>query len=591
VLAVLLCPLVLAHLGGHWNVFAAWLQIPIHAGLVALSEPLDGWGLLGQPQWFLLPIAILWFLSVWGRPAILRVAIDAGASTLGILAGLGVLAVGAAADRPLFAAGCVLMWASRGSAIAGPPGHPGTRVLLGLGLALLAGLTVLEGPGAPSPAFRGRDLWLGGPGRNPALARTMWLSLLALGLLVQFLRPGSRGRRLAGVSAAGVVVTTMWWRGQAHDDLPLREAWSGLALLPWASVLSMFPRPVPSPDPRLLFPMAVPWIAWAGLCAARAFAALLWTAPFPLQPGVEQLSWRQGTFAVTSAPHGEFVAWTDRESTLLTVREGAGVERRFPLRGPLDAAEELGGPWDGRLWVSGTRFSPTAHTGLVPWSNGRLGAFIPIPDCWISSWLPLPPGAAARAQAREGDVLLGCEGGQSARLLRTATGKELRVIPLADDMEDGAFSADGSNLYTVSLWGSGHVVAYEWPDPRVRARRQVGPFNWGVTVDRRGAVWVSRFWEGGLLRLDPDDLAVQQWVRLSFGIRALLYDPARDRLWAAAAYSGRIWEIDAQDPTHRRAHALCGLARDLFADAEGRVIVGTDCGVFRLDPEQLGALP
>jgi len=73
-------------------------------------------------------------------------------------------------------------------------------------------------------------------------------------------------------------------------------------------------------------------------------------------------------------------------------------------------------------------------------------------------------------------------------------------------------------------------------------------------------------------------------VRLSFGIRAMVYDPVRDRLWAAASYSGKLWEID---PTshHRRSWAICGETRDLTTDALGRVVVSTDCGVFRVDPE------
>jgi hypothetical protein len=120
----------------------------------------------------------------------------------------------------------------------------------------------------------------------------------------------------------------------------------------------------------------------------------------------------------------------------------------------------------------------------------------------------------------------------------------------------------------------------------VLATRFVGPFNWAVAVDPGDdEVWVSRFLEGTVLVLDGVSLETRRQVRLSFGLRAMLYEPVHDRIWAAAAYSGRLWSVEAKPPYRKTVYALCGQARDLAADAQGRVVVATDCGIFRVDPE------
>ena len=83
---------------------------------------------------------------------------------------------------------------------------------------------------------------------------------------------------------------------------------------------------------------------------------------------------------------------------------------------------------------------------------------------------------------------------------------------------------------------------------------------------------------------DAGTLRLEHSVPLSFGVRALVHDPVKDRIWASAAYSGKVWEVEASAPFRRRAYALCGQARDLTADGQGRVVVSSDCGIFRITP-------
>ena len=603
-LGLLLLPLVLAVGAGWWNPLAAWEEGHVQNALVALSEPLDGSFLVGNPG-LTLPLLIAAAFAVaflvhlgrqgWSGARRLAVGIDIGVSSLGILGAAGALAVGAACDRVLFWAGAALLLAARPApGVGGRPGggwHAPTRLVWGLGLAILAGLTVLEGPAAPSPAFRLRDLWLGGPGRDPVASATAWAAWGALGGALALVRPG-RGRRGVAVllGASGAILA--WWSGRVEDPLGWTGASSGLASLPWAALLACWPRRTLSVDPRRLLGMLVPWTLWAGICAARAFLTFMWTVPGPPPPGIEWLDWRPGAFSVGSDPDGQRVIWTDRESTGLGLWSGEGTTKRIDLRPQLDTAEELIDPGGESMWIAGARWAPTTQTGLVAWDPDRgPGAFVGVPGCWISSWVRVPDGAPPGAVAEPGDLLLGCEGSGELRVWRPKEGRVVGRLPLPDDMEDGVFSQDGSRLFTVSLWAGSDVISHAWPTLGELERRRVGPFNWGIVRDQVGTLWVSRFWEGGLLVLDPANLQVIDQVPLSFGIRALLHDPVHNRLWAAAAYTGRLWEIDASDPSRRRAHALCGQARDLVADRRGRVTVGTDCWIFRLDPSVLGPLP
>jgi hypothetical protein len=257
-----------------------------------------------------------------------------------------------------------------------------------------------------------------------------------------------------------------------------------------------------------------------------------------------------------------------------------------------DAVEELGGPIDETLWVSAGRWNPTPAMGLMPIDlETGPGDYRAVSGCWIASWIPMPDTAALRVDGgRPGDVLLGCEGEAAVYVFRPSAHRTVARLPLPDDVEAGVFGPGGRSLYGISLWGEPSVIRYGFPSGRRLATAPVGPFNWAIALDDRGRLWVSRFFEGGALLFDSNTMKMEARVPLSFGVRAMIYDPVRDRIWAAAAYSGKIWEVEASPPYRRRALALCGQARDIQADGRGRILVATDCGIFRIDPEQLEPL-
>ena len=111
----------------------------------------------------------------------------------GLVAATGLFAVGCGLDRWLFWGGLgVATLAARAFEPARPsavtaaprprpwtdPTHNGSRLLVlavAVGLVLLAGVTLLEGPSYHSPPFRLRDLWLAGPGRSGWISGGLWL--------------------------------------------------------------------------------------------------------------------------------------------------------------------------------------------------------------------------------------------------------------------------------------------------------------------------------------------------------------------------------------------------------------------------------
>jgi hypothetical protein len=189
-------------------------------------------------------------------------------------------------------------------------------------------------------------------------------------------------------------------------------------------------------------------------------------------------------------------------------------------------------------------------------------------------------------------VLLGCENRSGVEILDPSARAIVGDVALSSRVETGVFAPRGDRLYGVSLWADPALRSWSWPDGREEARAVVGPFNWTVTfVPEPAALWVSRFVEGGVLVLDPRTLGVRDRVPLSFGVRAMLHDPVHDLVWAAASYSGRLWIVEPRSPYRRMAVPICGQARDLAADGAGRVVVSTDCGVFRVDPTVASRAP
>lgn len=602
-LAVVVAGPVLLALLGRWNAPGAALMgwmLQVHWWL---GELVEGTELLPEP--FLgLPILLgLAGAAAFGLGRRFAAAVLGLSVLLGAVGVIGLLAVAIPIDPALFCGGAALL------ATVGARGRLGARsgaaalAFTGLGIAFIGALTVLEGPGVPSPPFRLRPYWLSGLGAAPWRALGTWWGIAVVGAVCSsFVLRGTESRRPWALVVGGAVVgiAAAASASSAPERLRVDAGLSALAILLWVPVFSLLrAREGVALAPWVSLALRpLPLLAFATAAALRGLAVWMWTPPAALPPAVEWLSWRPGTFAVVAEGRDGPIHWTDREHTLVARREPDGTERRYVLRDTLDAVEELSPPVDGRLWVAGGRFRPEAHMGLLdvrvegvdgapgPRGSEAIGEFRPLERCYPSAWIPLGHAAAARASMDDHDVVLGCEGAGDLLGFDPRTGEVGPRIPLGEDVESGWFSADGSRLYTVSLWSGSDLVAWRWPDGAELRRRRVGPFNWSVVGDGRGTLWVTRFFEGGILALDEHDLAVRDFVRLSFGVRALLFEPIHDRLWAAAAYSGRIWEIDARDTSRRRAWALCGQARNLWSDASGRVLVGTDCGLFRIDPEK-----
>jgi streptogramin lyase len=470
---------------------------------------------------------------------------------------------------------------------------------------ILAGLTLLEGPGLHSPAFRLGEWWMGWVG-SPWLTGGLWLVFGGCGAVALLRWSGTRsgptiGRRRLGLAAGGLVVAvsgTVIMAPAPHIAIASGLSAAGAVLLAGAIATRWSPR-LARPtgvaavlDPRRVHAFLLPLVLWGALCAGRGMLVHMFTPPSEFPPGVERIALRTGIFALQTDDDGGRIYFTDRSRTEVGVLDltGGGRSRTWNLNDAgVDAVEELGGPIDGTLWVSAGRWNPAPAMGLMPIDlETGPGEYRAVSGCWIASWIPMPDAAASRVDGGlPGDVLLGCEADAAVYVFRPSLGRTVARIPLPDDVEAGVFDPRGRSLYGISLWGEPSVIRYGFPSGRRLATAPVGPFNWAVALDTHGVLWVSRFFEGSALLFDSKTLELTGRVPLSFGVRAMIYEPVRDRIWAAAAYSGKIWEVEASPPHRRRAFALCGQARDLRSDARGRIVVATDCGIFRLDPEEM----
>jgi hypothetical protein len=545
------------------------------------------------------------------------VVVESAICALGLLGALGILAVGSSIDRPVFWGGllaCAALGIRRGAPEPLTAGLRWGSTTTATAIVVLAGLTLLEGPGVHSPAFQVGEWWLSTVGASPWIAGGIWLVLgiaVAWGAAVRGRAgPGRRGegpgvsgirRGLAALGLGVAVVGTVAQAPASH--IAIASGLSALGLVIAAAAVafrlgvsvSQPTRVASVVDPRRVHAFLLPLILWGVLCAGRGMLVHMFTAPSEFPVGVERIALRTGIFALATDADGGRVYFTDRSRTEVGVLDltGAGRSRTWSLHAAgADGVEELGGPIDGTLWVSAGRWDPTPAMGLmsVDLEDGP-GDYRAVSGCWIASWIPIPDAAAVLVDGgRRGDILLGCEGDAAVYVFRPSTGRTIARIALSDDVEAGVFGSDGRSLFGISLWGEPSVIRYEFPTGRRLADAPVGPFNWAIALDSHEGLWVSRFFEGAALLLDPRTLDLTARVPLSFGVRAMIHDPVRDRIWAAAAYSGKIWEIETTPPYRRRALALCGQARDLCSDARGRVVVATDCGIFRIDPEQMEPL-
>jgi len=598
----------------------------------------------GLVQWWEGPLlvlaAVLLFGAGWDRrlPRWLQPLVDLPEmllATLGLVAAGAILAMGAALDRPLFWSGLLLAaFAGSNAPVDRDEPRPGAdvgwrarsnrwrRAVLAAGSAgvLFYGVTSLwEGATYRNPVFRLADFWTSGPGASPWLSGGVWL--LAGGAIAAWLgvrarhRLGAGGAELMLAAGAGVALAGISALLAPASHLAIARGLSGIGLLVLAVAAGPFvvarrlPErgPLSVLDPRQIGAWSMPLVAWGALCLVRGLTISMWTVPPELPPEVVRVADDSCVFGIRADPTTGDVTWSDRCAIRLghASADGATLSWRLDHEGA-DEIEELLGP-DPRgtmyaaisTWTDtksrlvllavegdqGPRSLPGQPERAADAVHGELPAYFWVMRCWVASWIPVP--------GTDDEVVVGCENLPALVHLRTSDRSNLGELDLTGRVESGAFSSDGSTLYGVSLWGDADLVAWSWPPRRIEerrvldevGRRTLGAFNWTAEmVPEPDRLWVSRFVEGEILVLDPETLEVADRVRLSPGVRALTYDPARRQMWAAAAYTGLIWRVDVDPPYARRSWALCGEARDVAVDASGRATVGTDCGVFRIDP-------
>jgi hypothetical protein len=492
-----------------------------------------------------------------------------------------------------------------------------------------------EGATYTNPMFRPSARWLEGPGSSGLGAGGVWLGAGAMVALpfvgiaaARVRKNGSAGDRRGWALVAAGVLTTLLVQWFWTPSGPMRTASTisaagGLALAAALGAWTAGRRPPPRTafsalDPRSLLVGLAPFFLFAAFCLGRGLAVQMWTAPGPLPPGVERLADPACVFSISVSPEDGGIYYTDRCRVELGRIAPDGTLRRWSLvDSGAHGVEELGESAEGTLWAAIAAYTDEANLVLLavegaagprtlPSALGsgdpstprnvaadRAGrgkaAGVPLPTCWAASWIEIPAEAPDEpgAETVPGDVLIGCEDRPGARLLRPSERRIVRTVNIGSRLEGGTFNASGDRLYGVPLWRDPYLRSWSWPWVKPMGARVLGAFNWDVEFVPEtgpGSLWIPRFVEGSMLVFDAGTLATRARIPLSFGVRALMYEPVHDRVWAAAAYTGRLWSIEARPPYRRTAYALCGQTRDLAADDQGRVIVPTDCGIYRITP-------
>jgi hypothetical protein len=508
-------------------------------------------------------------------------------------------------------------------------------VVASAGLGYYGVTSLWEGATYTNPVFRPAAAWMAGPGSSPWSAGGVWLAVGAVlgagGFGVAALRrrrfgaarsDSGRSWAFAGAAAAGCLTLI----AVASPAGPVRlasvlSAGGGLLLAGGIGAWLGGHRPAPRHaitilDPRGAMVRLAPLFVFVAFCLGRGLTVQMWTVPGALPPEVERIAEPACVFSISVSPEDDAVYYTDRCAIELGRIDPDGSIRRWNLQDHgAHGVEELGEPTNGTLWAAiaayteeaqlvllavegaaGPRTLTTSLGGLDPLTPrnrdaDRAGrgkaASVPLPSCWASSWIEVPETAPSElgAETRPGDVLIGCEDHPGALLFRPSERRIVRKVHVGSRLEGGTFNTLGDRLYGVPLWRDPYLRSWSWPWVRPVAARVLGAFNWDVEYvpGEPGTLWIPKFVEGAMLILDEETLATRARVPLSFGLRALMYEPVHDRVWAAAAYTGRLWSIEARPPYRRTVYGLCGQTRDLAADDEGRVIVPTDCGIYRID--------
>jgi len=483
------------------------------------------------------------------------------------------LVIGAAAMDPAVWGGGVVVAALHGVGADEGEGR-GRAPWVFLGLALWLGLSVVGETGSTpgSPLFALGEGWLAGPGRWTWVSGGLfWLPAVALGVRA------FRVERRAGPpiplreTAMFVVIAAVVWavKAKGGGHLAIAGAVSALGLLVAVGIEAWG---------RKLGVVAL--LLWSAVCVGRGVAVGMWTAPSGLPPGVEKLADAEDPFGV--AVGDGVVLWTERAPNRIRMVGEAG---ELPAPRPTEGA----GRWSpddeveaaffagGRFWV--TVWTAENRGGLLPVEvDGSTGALLDIGDCNATSWTPITEALARSLGTRPGDVIVGCEGvGSQWRLDPVA--KTATALPAwVGGREHLVVSDDGTRSWDVILWGATDLLERAFPGGQVVRELPVGPLNFAMT-EVGDELALGRFVEGSVRFVDPEAMAVTRTVELSMGVRALVADG--ERLWASAAVSGRLWLVEGGET---RAWGLCGQGRGLAVDEQGRAVVGTSCGIVRVDP-------
>lgn len=482
------------------------------------------------------------------------------------------LVVGAAATDPAVWGGGVVVAALLGVGADEGAGR-GRASWVFVGLALWLGLSVVGETGSTpgSPLFALGEVWLAGPGQVPWLSGALfWLPAVALG--VRALRVERRAGPPVPLreTALFVVIAAVVWaakvKGGGH--LAVAGAVSALGLLiavgieAWGRKLGV-----------------VALLLWSAVCVGRGIAVGMWTAPGALPPGVERLAGAEDPFGL--AVGDGVVLWTERAPNRIRMVGPEGereVARRAAGEGAAGDEVEAAFFAGGRFWV--TVWTAENRGGLLPVEvDGTAGALLDIGDCNATSWTPITEELARSLGTRPGDVVVGCEGVGSQWRLDPVGVRVTALPPWVGGREHLVVSGDGTRSWDVILWGGTSLLERAFPGGAVTRELPVGPLNFAMTqVGEELAL--GRFVEGAVRFVDPRAMEATRTVELSMGVRALAADG--ERLWASAATSGRLWLVEGEET---RAWGLCGQGRGLAVDDQGRALVGTSCGIFRVSPE------
>lgn len=610
----LLAPALLAVGVGVPTAVGAWQLALAHSALQAVVALLGANELLSQPgAWIWVPPIgglIVWRLigGTTGRPVARRLllTVEVALALAAAVPAVWCLIIAVAMDPVVFAGGLIALFLvlPRGARRSGGAALRGVTAALAGGLLMVATASSVHGSSPASPGFALAELWLAGPGRSAWASGGVFLVpgvILGAVAALTVDRKVTGWPRIAWLGAVVLCVAVAELAAGQGRHLAVAEVLSALGVLACLVAAVRLTSRLPGAPP--LAAVAALVICWSGLCVARSLAVTMWTRPPALPPGVELLTPQRGVFGIAVDRDSGVIAWSVRRESRIGYLLPDGSTGSWSLvhlpgssagdsRGPeadheVEAIEEH----DGTFWISIWRGDQTG--GLLPFRPpARPDELVPTGSCNPTAWRPLGPREAADASAPPGVVLVGCEQRPWLAVLDPEALSWTPLPALDTGNEDIALDRARGRMWGVMLWGTSALTEREWPSGDVLRRRTIGPMNWTLCRARdRDWLVLGRFLEGGIEIRDPDSLDQLAFIPLSFGIRAVVQDPARDRIWATAPYSGQIWLVDADAPWSSRSWELCGGARDIAVDQAGRAVVGTACGIFRIDPSGASAGP